>query len=402
MPFGTCTACTGRASATALAGGHWVTFPRGPLQPRAGQAGLWTGNRMLVWGGAASQASYRNGATFDPSTQRWKLIPDGPLSGRSGPAAVWTGHDALIWAGAVTSTSAGQSDDVLARGGASYDPSTRQWRKLPPAPIAARQSPWAFWTGSQMIVFGGRQASLHQLLSGATYSPTTKKWAKLPAFPHDGVKGFTGSISATWTGHRLIVWATLVQAVPCGPNCSGIAPHPVEAEWTPGSSRWRRLPDPQWRALTNGAVPVWTGTHVVLLYGRHCIPDAGASCPYFPDPQDGRVYLPGSERSTTTPVTKVLAGYGPSLWTGRSLLVVNVESGGDGRPTTPLANDGSICPRHRSPMSRCQPMSGPAPRSSCGVKASRPISGRSWWLRGERESFGRNPREPAVRRLSSG
>jgi hypothetical protein len=157
----------------------------------------------------------------------------------------------------------------------------------------------------------------------------------LPAFPHDGVKGFTGSISATWTGHRLIVWATLVQAVPCGPNCSGIAPHPVEAEWTPGSSRWRRLPDPQWRALTNGAVPVWTGTHVVLLYGRHCIPDAGASCPYFPDPQDGRVYLPGSERSTTTPVTKVLAGYGPSLWTGRSLLVVNVESGGDGAAYDP-------------------------------------------------------------------
>ena len=34
--------------------------------------------------------------------------------------------------------------------------------------------------------------------------------------------------------------------------------------------------------------------------------------------------------STTTPTTKVLAGYGPSLWTGRSLLVVNAESDGAG------------------------------------------------------------------------
>jgi hypothetical protein len=335
VPFGTCTGCGPGASATSLARGHWVTYPRGPLQPRVGQVGLWTGSRMLVWGGAAYNASYRNGATFDPLTDQWELLPRGPLAGRSGTAAVWTGQEALIWGGATRSTSAGQSVDLLASGGASYDPSTRQWRRIPQAPIASRQGPLAFWTGRQMIVFGGRRTSLHLLLSGATYSPTTGKWAKIPAFPRRGVRGFAGSISATWTGHQLIVWATLVQVGPCGPNCARIAPHLVEAEWTPGSTTWRRLADPPWDALTNGAVPVWTGTHVVLLHGNTCPPAAGASCAYSPDPQDGRVYPPNSETSTTTPTTKVLAGYGPSLWTGRSLLVVNAESNGAGAAYDP-------------------------------------------------------------------
>jgi hypothetical protein len=335
VPFGTCEACTARASATSLARGHWVTFPHGPLQPRVGQVGLWTGSRMLIWGGAAYNATYRNGATFDPSTNRWASLPSGPLSGRSGTAAVWTGHEALMWGGASESQSAGQSVDVLASGGASYDPSRRQWRRLPPSPLAARQSALAFWTGKQMIVFGGRRTSMHMLLNGATYSPTTRTWAKLPPFPRRSVKGFAGSITAAWTGHQLIVWATLVQIGPCGPNCGRIAPHAVEAEWTPGTSGWRRLPDPPWSALTNGATPVWTGAHVVLLHGNRCIPAAEADCPYFPYPQDGRVYLPGSERSTTTPKTTVLAGDGSSVWTGRSLLVIDVEGGGDGAAYDP-------------------------------------------------------------------
>jgi hypothetical protein len=327
--FGACLTCSARSSATALAHGHWVTFPAGPLQPRIGQVGLWAGHQLLVWGGASSK-SFGDGAAFDPFTKRWRLLPKGPLSPRSEAASVWTGTQALIWGGASESTSAGQSADVLLSNGASYDPSTRSWQKLPPAPLSARQDALAFWTGSQMIVFGGGQKLFQSLLTGAIYSPESKHWNKMPAFPRQGAKGSVGSISAAWTGHRLIVWATLVQSGPCGTNCYGSAPHQVEAEWTPGSPTWRTLPNSQIGASTASgmpiwtATPVWTGTRVVLVHGTSCIPAGGTSCPSPSSPIVGaEVYQPSSKHWSATPATKVLGGDGPVLWTGRALLAVN-------------------------------------------------------------------------------
>jgi hypothetical protein len=338
IPFGSCVNCTARSSAKALARGHWVTFPGGPLQPRVGQVGLWTGDQLLVWGGESSngQSGYQDGATFNATTDRWRLLPKGPLSARANAAAVWTGTVALIWGGSV-----GAADSPVS-GGASYDPSTRTWRRLPTAPLSPRQSADAFWTGRQMIVFGGYAlSSVHALPSGATYTPSTKTCTKIPPFPLAGTNGIPISTVAVWMGQQLIAWTSVEQTRTCGLNCHGLMTAELAAAWTPGSSTWQRLSTPPSGVSTSSATAIWTGTHVVLANGSSCPP--GASCPAPFGAEGANVYLPGSSRWSSTPRSIVLRGDGPTVWTGRTLLTVDMndaEIGGTSATVHP--GDGAV------------------------------------------------------------
>ncbi len=90
------------ASTTASAGG-WVSVPPGPLSPRAGAVGVWTGAEVLVVGGEPEPwcppsadctppgfASLVDGAVYDPATETWRTIADAPLplSGFTSPVVV--------------------------------------------------------------------------------------------------------------------------------------------------------------------------------------------------------------------------------------------------------------------------------------------------------------------------
>ena len=63
---------------------------------------VWTGSRVLVWGGVASRTGDRflnDGAAYDPAADRWTALPPAPVRGRDRHVAVWAGDRMLVWGG---------------------------------------------------------------------------------------------------------------------------------------------------------------------------------------------------------------------------------------------------------------------------------------------------------------
>src|SRR5439155_17445676 len=113
---------------------------------------VWTGSVMLVWGGWTDSppADLNTGGRYDPSSDTWT-----PTSTLSAPAArrdhsaVWTGARMIVWGGG--SGFCCQPD--LGTGG-QYDPVTNTW--TPTAAMnapAARRNHTSIWTGSLMVVW---------------------------------------------------------------------------------------------------------------------------------------------------------------------------------------------------------------------------------------------------------
>lgn len=124
---------------------------RGDLQP------VWTGDRMLFWGGGIVAfggflQARGDGGLYDPVADAWQPVAtlDAPIA-RTGHTLVWTGEQLLTWGGWGGVQNQRYLDD-----GAAYDPATDQWTALPLAGRpTARYDHTAVWTGTSMIVFGG-------------------------------------------------------------------------------------------------------------------------------------------------------------------------------------------------------------------------------------------------------
>ena len=68
---------------------------------------------------------------------------------------------------------------------------------------SARWNHKAFWTGSEMIVWGGTDQT-NYLRTGARYNPTTDTWTPTQV-PNATIPGRVGH-TAVWTGSEMIVW----------------------------------------------------------------------------------------------------------------------------------------------------------------------------------------------------
>jgi hypothetical protein len=76
----------------------WQTLDPGPLDPREASALVWTGDELVVWGGAREQSTdgFSDGAAYDPETASWRTLSPSPLPG-SPAIGVWTGEEVLVW-----------------------------------------------------------------------------------------------------------------------------------------------------------------------------------------------------------------------------------------------------------------------------------------------------------------
>jgi hypothetical protein len=119
------------------------------------------------------------------------------------------------------------------------------WRQLPT--VGPRASHVAVWTGSEMIVFGGTDASLAQFVDGARYEPETDTWSPMSAPTFGG-----RHLSAVWTGAEMVVWG--------GPDASG--------RYDPATDSWRDLGSPSRRPIAGpSSSMVWTGSEVIVWGG---------------------------------------------------------------------------------------------------------------------------------------
>src|SRR5262249_32239836 len=139
---------------------------------RTGHTAVWTGTRMIVWGG---RFALDTGGLYDPIGDSWSATTTtGAPAGRMLHTAVWTGTDMLVWGGQDTNL------QELNTGGR-YRPGTNTW--LPMSTVSApgaRYSASAVWTGAEMLIWGGTtNTGLRYPAVGGRYSPSTDSWQSI-------------------------------------------------------------------------------------------------------------------------------------------------------------------------------------------------------------------------------
>jgi hypothetical protein len=94
-----CDGTSNQGEAYNLATNTWRPLPGAPLQARRNAAGGWTAKELIVVGGTVrDQRTFRDGAAYNPGTNHWRWL--GAMSHpRRGFGAVWTGHRLLVWGG---------------------------------------------------------------------------------------------------------------------------------------------------------------------------------------------------------------------------------------------------------------------------------------------------------------
>jgi N-acetylneuraminic acid mutarotase len=148
----------------------WRTLPPMP-QPRTGATAVWDGTEVLFVGGwhivGNKDVWFARGLALNPTTNRWRWLPAMEFP-RAGHVAVWSGNQLLVWGGA---TEGPAGADRVPPHGEAYEPATNAWSPLPEAPLRGRTNPIAVWTGDAMIVWGGESVQDHPFADGAALMP---------------------------------------------------------------------------------------------------------------------------------------------------------------------------------------------------------------------------------------
>ncbi len=275
----------------------WAAIPasgatRSP-SARLGHSAVWTGNKMIVWGGAPFGLA--DGASFTgPPSNTWTNISTtNQPAGRFEHSTIWTGSKMIIWGG---SGNAGYLSD-----GASYDPAGNTWTALPSSGLTARKRHTAVWTGSKMIIWGGQDLG-GQAGDGMSYNPQTNIWAPLPSLGTPPVA--RREHTAVWTGSKMIIW---------GGTTSGGATN-TGAQYDLGSGTWTAtsVSGPAPSARTNHSA-VWIGNRMIVMSGRNTSATTDSGAIYNPD-LDTWATVTG----THAPTKRTLPAL---LWTGSEMIL---------------------------------------------------------------------------------
>nr|MCU0374450.1 hypothetical protein [Chitinophagaceae bacterium] len=140
-----------------------------PANPCAGftvtPTQAWTGSRLIIYGPSG-------GIAFNPSTNSIACIEanNGNLY-RPGSSAVWTGSKVIFYGGYIKVG----ADTISADGGLEYNPTTNTWTDIPAGGprIHGHQ---ALWTGTEMMIFGGRTDEFYTTSRVNFYNPATFVW----------------------------------------------------------------------------------------------------------------------------------------------------------------------------------------------------------------------------------
>jgi len=215
---------------------------------------VWTGNKMVVWGGESAADTYFNdGAIFDPSTNTWTAFkgPSG-LSPRVNNTMVWSGKDILIWGG--------KSSIGAENTGESYNLETGAWTAISTvgAPVA-RYDHEAIWTGNKMLILGGRPNEPSGSPTGGLYDPITNTWKFIDAGAYLDVNYY---LTLIWTGDKAIAWGGRADiTIWGGGRNSGAIYDPSKDSWTvmtvSGDTPAARMKH----------TAVWTGSKMIIWGG---------------------------------------------------------------------------------------------------------------------------------------
>ena len=227
-----------------------ATATPGGLGGKSYHTAVWTGKEMIVWGGTRYLNPTGTGGRYDPAKDSWKSVKplDYPNDRRANHAAAWTGSRMLIWGG--------DNPHGLFIGGWLYDPSSDSWTAVSTenSPISPGGST-ALWTGSRVLVWGGSR--------GGRYDPATNSWAPISEL---GAPGTRTRHSAIWTGREMVVWGGSFYDNSTYYRNDGGRYDPESDTWIPMSTHGAPAPRAGHNAAWTGdAMLVWGGTAEILL-----------------------------------------------------------------------------------------------------------------------------------------
>jgi N-acetylneuraminic acid mutarotase len=197
---GCCDGATNEGASYDVASNTWRSLPIAPIEGRQAD-GVWTGTELIVVGGEAyGQKVFADAAAYNPTTNKWRRLPPLPAT-RWAASLTWTGSEVLVIGGAKDLGGGVPYDD-----GYAYQPGTNTWRHVA-AMGSPRMSAMAAWTGHHLIVWGGDtrakpNAEPSTPSNGMVYDPATDHWFALPKAPLKG--RFDATVA--WTGTQMIVW----------------------------------------------------------------------------------------------------------------------------------------------------------------------------------------------------
>ncbi len=201
------------------AGNSWTTVARpGAPSVRYNAAVVWAGDRLIVWGGEGESGPLDSGAQLlftNGVASVWQpLSATGAPSARTVPGALWTGTRLLVWGG---------YDGAPLGDGASYDPASDTWSPLPAtgAP-SARQGHAVAWTGQELLVAGGETAA-GATASGGAVNPSAGTWRALTTAGGPTARAWA---AAAWTGEELLVFGGRAGAAPLA-SLQRLVPQPA-------------------------------------------------------------------------------------------------------------------------------------------------------------------------------
>lgn len=297
----------------------WVTSSAGNTPSAAsGQAGVWTGQQLLVWGGSLGAGiDSSSGAGYRPDLDLWAGMPNtNAPAARDQHTAIWSGQEMIVWGGA--------SGGNYVNTGGRFNPSNQVWSALATngAP-AGRLGHMAAWTGSRMVVWGGRN-NLGILGDGGWYDPVADQWTAL-ALANAPSPRFGATVVST--GSRLVVWGGQDQSGALNTGAQLIfGTNGLPTAWTTISA----LNAPSGRS---GHSAIWTGQKMLVWGGQ-----GGGNFV-----ADGAAYDPLAD--TWTPITATNAPTARSahaaVWSGQEMLIFGGESAAgtlaDGAAYDPVA-----------------------------------------------------------------
>ena len=307
----------------------WIaTSLAGAPSARQGHAAVWSGTRMLIWSGrfydpdAIVTTEFSDGGSFDPVGNAWTAISSvSAPTPRTNGVAVWTGSKMVVWGG--VNEDPGQSLTELRDGGV-YNPATNSWSAttLTNAPIA-REGAVAAWTGSRMLIWGGFTVAEWNPVSnppdvGAAYDPAGNAWSAISTVNAPMPRSMH---TAVWTGSQFVVWGgeSSSAASPEG-NANGLD---TGGRYNPTSDTWTATADDAPSPHAADAT-VWTGTEMLVWGGAA----DGTGTRYNPATNSWHAMT-----ATGAPAPR----HAPAVWTGTEMIFIggdNLSDGGRYNPTT--------------------------------------------------------------------
>jgi len=289
----------------------WVaTSTVGAPTDRYLHTAVWTGSQMIVWGGLGSFGILNTGGRYAPASDTWL-----PTSAASAPAvryshtAVWTGSAMIVWGG-----EPGSGGAVVTNTGGRYDPVGDSWVATTttgaPGP---RLDHTAVWTGTEMIVWGGRSGPFSYYGDGGRYNPGTDTWTATSGAAAPSPRA---GHSAVWTGTQMLVWGgrDTYNAFNTG------------GRYAPATDSWTATSTVSAPAVGQGRTAVWTGAEMIVWGGD-------VSQGYL---NSGGRYSPASDHwvATSAAGAPTPRAYHSAVWTGTEMIVW----GGSG--TSNITNSG--------------------------------------------------------------